>query len=426
MNEAEEFYSKALPVFFDTETTINNVGDSAVGEMAASPFCQDNYVVYLGTKTPHEQDVQIDEGLALYDFILDVNKRNKKTLLVAQNIAFDLLHLAQGNSTQIMRRLLCSKDVALWDVMLVEYLLTGQQLKWANLDTLATIYGGTVKDSRIKEYWEAGVCTSKIPREEIIPYLEDDVKNLQIIFEGQMKEAKRLGMLPLIRSQMRARAMTILMECNGMKFDLAKAHKQKEELAVIVKQREENIVKAMMEVYNPIGFDLPDPEINPASRKQLAVILFGGSLSVKVDEIQYDELGAAIVYKTGAKKGEVKTKKAIHHIFVKGMFPSTVASSLPKTPSGEVSTDTETLETLLKKHATTPQQGEFLKELIAYREESKMLITYFDGYSKLVWPDGRIHGQLNHCQTNTGRLSSSKPNLQNISNKSMEVDDESL
>jgi len=62
-----------------------------------------------------------------------------------------------------------------------------------------------------------------------------------------------------------------------------------------------------------------------------------------------------------------------------------------------------------------------LSKVLKMRELTKQISTYFDGYSNLVWSDGLIHGNLNHCQTATGRLSSSNPNLQNISNKESEA-----
>jgi hypothetical protein len=45
--------------------------------------------------------------------------------------------------------------------------------------------------------------------------------------------------------------------------------------------------------------------------------------------------------------------------------------------------------------------------------------TYYHGFPKLYkekdWQDNILHGQLNHCTTKTGRLSSSAPNQQNLS-----------
>jgi DNA polymerase-1 len=53
--------------------------------------------------------------------------------------------------------------------------------------------------------------------------------------------------------------------------------------------------------------------------------------------------------------------------------------------------------------------------LIKYRKYSKLISTYIDGLVEYIYPDGKFHTIYNQAQTSTGRLSSSNPNLQNIS-----------
>jgi len=61
---------------------------------------------------------------------------------------------------------------------------------------------------------------------------------------------------------------------------------------------------------------------------------------------------------------------------------------------------------------------EFVKVLLEYRKLAKDINTYWKGVVKQYWPnDECIHGNLNHAVTNTGRLSSSNPNMQNLSGK---------
>lgn len=60
-------------------------------------------------------------------------------------------------------------------------------------------------------------------------------------------------------------------------------------------------------------------------------------------------------------------------------------------------------------------QHEFIGLLLDYRVYKKMLSTYVDALPDLINPKTmRLHGQFNQCVTRTSRLSSSKPNLQNI------------
>ncbi len=71
------------------------------------------------------------------------------------------------------------------------------------------------------------------------------------------------------------------------------------------------------------------------------------------------------------------------------------------------STNADVLERLRDKH---PIVGEVLE----YRELTKLKSTYTDGLQKTIAPDGRIHTSFQMTATDTGRLSSREPNLQNI------------
>ena len=53
--------------------------------------------------------------------------------------------------------------------------------------------------------------------------------------------------------------------------------------------------------------------------------------------------------------------------------------------------------------------------MLEHRKYAKLYSTYAIGLSKHVHKDGKIHTLFNQTQTQTGRLSSSEPNLQNIS-----------
>ncbi|NCB32956.1 MAG: DNA polymerase I, partial [Erysipelotrichia bacterium] len=56
-----------------------------------------------------------------------------------------------------------------------------------------------------------------------------------------------------------------------------------------------------------------------------------------------------------------------------------------------------------------------IEHLLIYRKLQKLYSTYAEGLQKYIAPDGKIHTIFNQCATQTGRLSSSEPNLQNIS-----------
>jgi DNA polymerase-1 len=78
---------------------------------------------------------------------------------------------------------------------------------------------------------------------------------------------------------------------------------------------------------------------------------------------------------------------------------------LKKTSTGKPSTDASVLKKL---------EHPLVQALLEYREYEKLRSTYVDGYLPLVDPDGRIRTRFNQMAATTGRLSSDRPNLQNI------------
>ena len=76
-----------------------------------------------------------------------------------------------------------------------------------------------------------------------------------------------------------------------------------------------------------------------------------------------------------------------------------------KTAKGKPSTDASVLKKL---------EHPLVEALLEYREYEKLRSTYVDGYLPLIDPDGRIRTRFNQMAATTGRLSSDRPNLQNI------------
>ncbi|MGA2152590.1 MAG: DNA polymerase I, partial [Geobacteraceae bacterium] len=84
-----------------------------------------------------------------------------------------------------------------------------------------------------------------------------------------------------------------------------------------------------------------------------------------------------------------------------------------KTKSGW-STNVDELERLAEEH-------EVARQILSYRTLAKLKSTYTDALPRLVdSATGRVHTSYNQAVTNTGRLSSSEPNLQNIPVRSEE------
>ena len=71
------------------------------------------------------------------------------------------------------------------------------------------------------------------------------------------------------------------------------------------------------------------------------------------------------------------------------------------------STDQEVLEALNGRH-------EIIDDILRYRTIAKLKTTYIDGMVDLIKEDGKIHTTFQQTIAQTGRISSTNPNLQNI------------
>ncbi len=89
------------------------------------------------------------------------------------------------------------------------------------------------------------------------------------------------------------------------------------------------------------------------------------------------------------------------------LFDNLKLPVVKRTKSGP-STDEEVLNKLTAKHKLPAL-------LLEYRQLTKLKTTYVDALPQLVdIKTGKVHTSFNQCVTETGRLSSSNPNLQNI------------
>jgi len=72
------------------------------------------------------------------------------------------------------------------------------------------------------------------------------------------------------------------------------------------------------------------------------------------------------------------------------------------------STSVDALKELVNVHP-------IVSEILLYRKYAKLISTYVQGLTSQIYGDGKLHAIFNQALTTTGRLSSSDPNLQNIS-----------
>ena len=109
------------------------------------------------------------------------------------------------------------------------------------------------------------------------------------------------------------------------------------------------------------------------------------------------------IYTLAGQEFNVNSPPQLQHI----LFDVFKLPTGKKTKTG-YSTDVSVLESLALEH-------DLPRLILDYRQLSKMKSTYVDALPQLIHPQtGRIHTSFNQTITETGRLSSSNPNLQNI------------
>lgn len=378
----------------DTETTIRNVGEYAIGKNKGSAFSSENFVVAVGYMGV---DGIVHTSKDVNGFVRELVAMDGIKYLVGHNIKFDLHYLFRS---ELFRDWLYGEGIKIWDTQLVEYILSGQSSLYPSLNECSKKYGGTQKDDRIKEYWDNGIDTTDIPEEQLLEYLEYDVINTRTVFVEQVKIAKADGFVPLIVSQMDALLATTEMEWNGMQFDhigsLRMANKLEKDLRPV-----EEFLRTEMEAAG-----MTDPNFN--SVDQMSIFLFGGKQ-------EYQEWGPwkegeITLIKSGPNKGTEKKRKYTRERVITGRY----------TPDPEWKASKEGYYQVSNEILSKLGNDDVLNAIRKIRLYNKEINTYLRGYAGLRWGDGRIHHSLNHCATATGRLSCTKPNLQNCSN--VEID----
>lgn len=369
-------------VAIDVETTLN--GNEDVG--LAHPMHPDNYVVAFGYCSElNNVPITTYDSIEFEDRVVE---EVSKATFCGHNISFDLLHLYR--TSLVLKQAL--QHHTIWDTQLAEYILSAQQIKWSSLDELSIKYGLPVKDDGIKKYFQAGLGSEKIPKSELIPYLEQDVQNTLAIARKQYERAIEQGQLILILTQMEALHATTEMQYNGLHIDRAALDKYAVEVV-------NDYVECKLDLEElAVGYI---EDIN--SPKQWSQFFFGGTKKVRVKE----NVGFY-------KNGKIKTKLVDKTVTIPPYIRYTPDPDKVSAKTGQISVDDSVLNDMLA-HTFDAKAIGIINKLLKYRELSKQLSTYVQGLSKHIIGDF-IHGKLNHTATVTGRLSSTSPNLQNISN----------
>ena len=241
----------------------------------------------------------------------------------------------------------------LMDIELMHYLIDPE--KSHKLDILSRTYlGVNLEDNQMAQKQDQNLSLFDEP-------VEDDSDNIMqaaasMLLGKKLEEELKSRNLDVLYDTMEEPLLNVLskMELQGVKLDLTQLRRYASSLAVEMNEIQER-VREMAE----------EPDLNILSPKQIGVLIF--------EKLNLDP--------------KVKPKSGVRY-------------SYP--------TDEDTLSALTDKHP-------IINEILEYRGIKKLLSTYIEPFPSYISPaTGKIHTTFNQALTATGRLSSSKPNLQNI------------
>lgn len=244
----------------------------------------------------------------------------------------------------------------LMDIELMHYLINPE--KSHKIDILSRSYLNINIEESIKSPKEEAPLSlfDEAPEEEEVA----PSRIAEVVITGMLggiiwKEMGELGVQELYTT-MEEPLLKVLsdMEMEGVKIDQAQLRKYAAGLNAQLNKIQEKIREMAGE-----------PDLNILSPKQIGVLIF--------EKLNLDP--------------KVKPKSGVRYTYP---------------------TDEDTLSALSDKHP-------IINEILEYRGIRKLLSTYIEPFPEYISPStGKIHTTFNQALTATGRLSSSKPNLQNI------------
>ncbi|MDP3143722.1 MAG: DNA polymerase I, partial [Candidatus Omnitrophota bacterium] len=163
------------------------------------------------------------------------------------------------------------------------------------------------------------------------------------------------------------------------------------------KLQEKKLLDLFLKVEMPLALVLARMELNGVKIDTRVLKELSVKLKNRIQEL------IKKIYKISGEEFNINSPKQLSHI----LFDKLNLPIIKKTKTG-ASTDEEVLRKLASKH-------ELPAMLLEYRQLVKLTSTYIDALPELINPkSGKVHTSFNQTGTETGRLSSSNPNLQNI------------
>ena len=431
----------------DIETTFTKEGDP-------SPFNPDNRLVSVGINDEYyffyhtdlfEKTMITDSKKAVQD-ILD-----KSDLVVGHNLKFDMSWLYQCGFTY---------NGKLYDTMLGEYIINRGEKKSVSLKESCRRRGISLKSDILSTYMNEGYGVEQIPMPKLEEYGKQDVKITKELYESQIESFNNHANSNLIptRDLMNDFLRVLIdMEMNGNYVD-------NDKLNIVEKELKEEYYKLKNKIDKIVSQTMGDTKINLSSTEDLSKVIYSRKVQDKKQWAELFNIGidkrtkrpkkrprmtdrefqnlvskyTDTIYKTVASKCEnCNGVGLVRHTKVDGtpfknmskcpkckgegmLFLETEAKAgfgwSPRTihdaAQGGFKTDKDTLQKISVFAEGTLK--EFVDSITRYSAVETYLNTFITGIKDNTREDSILHPSFNQHITTTGRLSSSKPNFQNM------------
>ena len=263
-----------------------------------------------------------------------------------------------GYDLKLQRNLLAHNgynlEGRLMDIELMHYLINPE--KSHKIEILAKTYLDIkLEDENTQEVVETMSLFDEAPEDSSKPSKAKEAAATYLLGEAVWKDME-VNEVQKLYMEMEEPLLKVLsdMEMEGVKIDLAQLRRYSAALSAEMNEIQERVREMAGE-----------PMLNILSPKQIGPLIFE---KLKLDPKMKPKTGVRYTYPT----------------------------------------DEDTLSALADKHP-------IINEILEFRGVKKLLSTYIEPFPGYISPvTGKIHTTFNQAQTATGRLSSSKPNLQNI------------
>ena len=330
-----------------------------------------NYVLILMQRL--EQDEQKKSESTTSQILITLDSWRKQAVVFAEALRTSALTTIMG---QVKLEICCAYHVIqLWDILKNQIGLNG--------------HTHTCRSTPVD--------TDKIPWEILSDYAAFDAHLTRLCYDSQIK-LMTPEEIKLCRIQCEDMMILMEMEQNGLPFDEELCNTRSKELDIEI----ESLKAELKAIY-------PNVPINFGSNDHLSAFLYGGI--VKEDSKEF--VG---YYKTGARANEPKYKNIVIEHQLPRLYTPLKGSEMAK--EGNYSTNEGTLRKLKGKKGV-------LDKILHLSKLEKLNGTYYNGLVQLRkemnWEPNVLHGQFNQTTAISGRLSSSKPNLQNFASDLQDI-----